>query len=458
MKIFSLSGLYEHFNFELYSIEDTQIDELVKQPNSKCKLTFWVRCPDLAVYKFDQNDVLELSNDGLLCVKDNTEDYEVTGKRLDVDYLCIDDNLIERILRGHVRPTQLWFSGAAVKNVCEAGHPETDKVELDRCTSEAESFDVTPVESDCCIFLFDPNKTTNRFNDYEVIYLTVAFSNLLVSAEEVSSNEKLKPIDNQILMRHVLGIFEEIPNTVRKRLESFPAMNDEDFNRLRYLRAVYEEFWSDYPFKDYLRLRVLEEDDIKADRFLKRNYSSVDKKIRKEIRRRSELVETELMRLFVNECLSDSDKLSKNVKAADVSHVADELHVHLDGKSLGKRCAKGATKLVTPSFEERPGGRFKRSHHKIYPVKLWVLHQVAHFFWGNVDVEAHKSHPSNSVVSSFLKSINTEKLSKHNSALMNEFLRQCPELICFPHLHFNKEQADSGAKLIRPQWAYAKNK
>jgi hypothetical protein len=445
MKVFSVGDLEDQLNNE------AQLRELINYPNPDYNITFYVRSPNLPIYKFPKEPVSVLNQDKNSSIKEKSSNFSIIGERIYPNFLHIDNSLINNVLTD--RGELACFPGASFVN------DDDERVEL------------VQEESGCRICIFNENKTTDSFNEHELYHYSVSYLSLYVSAEphstsyESQGSQKDAKTKKRTLttavdinsLRDAIGIYEEIPKLVRAKLESFPDISDAEFNRLTYLRLTYEKFWTDYAFKDYLLLRVLESDDIRTDRFLKWNYEDVDKKIRSRIRNINSNVATELLRLFANEELDTSKKILEGAKRQEIDNLIKDEKLGDDGKTLGKKCAQIAAKLVRPSFEERSDGHFKRSMHKIYPLKLWILHHVALFFWANIDPNDYEPHPVNKSVGSFITSIN-KKTAKESSELSKEFLRGCPELNYFPNLFFTNEEAKYAAVLIRPQWAYAKNK
>jgi hypothetical protein len=461
LKLFKLTNLFAVGDFEDQLHNEAQLDELINFSNSDYKITFCIRSPNLPIYKFPKESLSESSEKENVNIEEDSPKYSASGERIYPEFLHVEGSIIINGLGGDATDG-LYFSRAYyIKD--ETG--EDGGVEVER------------EEAGCRICIFNEHKTTDTFNEYELCHCLVNDLNLYVGAElcgaanrtQVISDDsktkkgaKLVEVTDIAGLRNALGIYEEIPKSVRMKLEAFPELDEKDFHFLAYLRFVYEKYWTDYAFKEYLSLRILESDDIRADRFLKWNYKEVDKKIRSRIRYIDSNVATELLRLFVNEELSKNEKLPEGVKRKKIKELAQKEKIFEDGKTPGERCAQIAEKLVRPAFEERSDGHFKRSKHKFYPIKLWILHHLALFLWEDVDPNDHESHHFNTDVKSLVLLINNKRSDQISNqkamSSLEKFLKVCPDLKYFPNISFTVDEAKYVATLIRPRWAYAKNR
>ncbi|GBL03161.1 hypothetical protein KUL10_04420 [Glaciecola sp. KUL10] len=443
-------------DFEEQIDNEAQMHELNNFPNTDYKITFCVRSPNFPIYKFPNESLSESNNKNNVDIVEDSPRYSANSERIYPDFLHVELSMIERF--GGVTDTQ-YFTGAYY------------------IKTEDEVVEVESEESGCRIRMFDKNKTSDTFNEYGQTLFAICDWNLYVGAEPIGNNNstqvlsdnsktkinvRLDEITNISDLRNTLGIYEEIPKSVRKKLEIYPDIRHGNFNLLEYLILMHKEYWTNYGFKDYLELRILDSYDIKADRFLKWDYKDVDKKIRRKIRHIDRNATTELLRLFINDALGSKEQLPKGVSRAHIMEVAQKKKIFEDGKTLGERCAKVAAKLIRPTFEERSDGHFKRSKHKFYPLKLWIVCNLAVFFWGKVDPDDHKSHPLNNHVKSLVLLINNirpdQVLDNGTMLRFEAFLGVCPELKYFPNISFTEEEAKYVPTFIRPLWGYAKNR
>lgn len=430
---------------------EPHMNELLNFPNPDYKLVFCIRSPKLPIYKFLRDSSKgEQENESLL---------SEIGEIIYPDFLQLEQSKIRT--SGSIDTSD--FIGA-YNTITSADETEEPEVEL--------------LADGCRICLFNEFKTTNTFNEQEVGHLAISFLSLYIGAVpavidkqiqgkadsvKTTGKNKTEEITSISELRHALGIYEELPQALRVRLETFPELNDEHFHYLASLRDVYDKYWTNYEFKDYLKLRTLEPDDIKADHFLRWNYSDVDKKIRSRIQFVDGIAATEILRQIVNRELNKGRRLDEGVKRADILNLAEIEGVSGDGKTPLEKCVKTAAKLIQPAFEKRSDLRLKRSLHKLYPVKLWILHHIALFFWGKIDPDDDTSpHPLNKNIKAFVLSLNKlwskSELEEGQRSILNQFLHYCPELKHLPNINFTNYEAKYAATLVKPSWGYAKNR
>ncbi len=450
MKIFKLTELLAVGEYGYLNDIEAHMNELLNFPNPDYKLVFCIRSPKLPIYKFSRESSERKQKDKSL--------YPETGEIISPDFLQIDQSNIRT--DGSIELS--YFIGA---------------YDVKTPTDETSESEVELLVDSPRIYLFNECKTTNTFNEQEIGHLAISFLSLYVGAVPSDEGEVKQGDDDSVTtegktkadsiasikdLRHALGIYEEFPKALRVKLEAFPEINDEHFHYLASLRDVYNKYWTNYAFKDYLLLRTLEPEDIKADHFLRWNYSDVDKKIRSRIRFFDGIAATEILRQFVNSALKKGSRLDEGTKREEILKMAEIEGISADGKTPGEKCAKIAAKLIQPSFEKRSDGRFKRSLHKLYPVKLWFLHQIALFFWGNIASSDHKSHPLNKNIKALVLALNQmrlqDEMSEDQRSILNQFLHFCPELKHLPKINFTDDEAKYAATMIKPNWGYSKNR
>lgn len=171
--------------------------------------------------------------------------------------------------------------------------------------------------------------------------------------------------------------------------------------------------------------------------------------------------------------ISDTGKVSINerVERSLGSNFKRLLDVFGDERKVGNKLLKFAVRVVEPDCLKKGKSNISGDIYNGVPIRLWILHCVAEYYWRGLDRENISAHAEGTHIEKVLELFGSSGFYSHSTPLdkginittfedarldYQEIMVAYSELQYFPKVSFGSD-CSFAASIIRPSWAKTKS-